>query len=48
MTKITNEQINEIAESMPVGLEGFMKGWGWQQFAHKLIVLQEHKILNLQ
>ena len=34
MTKITNEQINEIAESMPGGLEGFMKGWGWKQFAH--------------
>ena len=48
MTKITNEQINEIAESMPGGLEGFMKGWGWQQFAHKLLGLQEHKILDLQ
>lgn len=48
MTKITNEQINEIAESMPGGLEGFMKRWGWQQFARKLLVLQEHKILYLQ
>lgn len=48
MTKITNEQINEIAESMPGGLEGFMKGWGWQQFARKLLSLQEHKILDLQ
>lgn len=48
MTKITNEQINEIAESMPGGLEGFMKGWGWKQFARKLLSLQEHKILDLQ
>lgn len=48
MTKITNEQINEIAESMPGGLEGFMKGWGWQQFAHKLLGLQEQTILDLQ
>lgn len=48
MTKITNEQINEIAESMPGGLEGFMKGWGWQQFARKLLGLQEQTILDLQ
>lgn len=48
MTKITNEQINEIAESMPSGLEGFMKGWGWQQFARKLLSLQEQTILDLQ
>lgn len=48
MTKITNEQINEIAESMPGGLEGFMKGWGWQQFARKLLCLQEQTILDLQ
>ena len=48
MTKITNEQINEIAESMPGGLEGFMKGWGWQQFARKLLSLQEQTILDLQ
>lgn len=48
MTKITNEQINEIAESMPGGLEGFMKGWGWQQFAHNLLGLQEQTILDLQ
>lgn len=48
MTKITNEQIDEIAESMPGGLEGFMKGWGWQQFARKLLGLQEQTILDLQ
>lgn len=48
MNKITNEQINEIAESMPGGLEGFLKGWGWQQFALKLLGLQEQTILDLQ
>ena len=30
---LTDECINEIANSMPGGLAGFMKGWGWQQFA---------------
>lgn len=48
MNKITNEQINEIAESMPGGLEGFLKGWGWQQFARKLLGLQEQTILDMQ
>lgn len=48
MNKITNEQIDEIAESMPGGMEGFMKGWGWQQFARKLLGLQEQAILDLQ
>ena len=48
MNKITDEQINEIAESMPGGMEGFMKGWGWQQFARKLLGLQEQTILDMQ
>lgn len=30
---LTYEDINSIADSMPGGLDGFMKGWGWQQFA---------------
>ena len=33
---LTDEGINEIAESMPGGLAGFMKGWGWQQFARAI------------
>ena len=33
---LTDECINEIAESMPGGLAGFMKGWGWQQFARAI------------
>ncbi len=33
---LTPERINEIAESMPGGLGGFLKGWGWQQFARAI------------
>lgn len=44
MTKITNEQINEIAESMP----GYPDEFNWREFAHKLLGLQEHTILELQ
>lgn len=33
---ITNERIDAIAESMPGGMEGFLKGWGWQQFARAI------------
>ena len=33
---LTDECINEIANSMPGGLAGFMKGWGWQQFARAI------------
>ena len=33
---LTYEGINEIADSMPGGLAGFMKGWGWQQFARAI------------
>jgi len=30
---LTPEEIDKIAESMPGGLDGFLKGWGWRQFA---------------
>ena len=33
---LTDEGINEIADSMPGGLDGFLKGWGWQQFARAI------------
>lgn len=33
---ITNERIDAIAESMPGGMDGFLKGWGWQQFARAI------------
>ena len=33
---MTDAGINEIADSMPGGLAGFMKGWGWQQFARAI------------
>lgn len=33
---IPEARIKEIAESMPGGLDGFMKGWGWLQFARAI------------
>lgn len=36
-TLLTDEQIDAIARSMPGGLDGFLKGWGWNQFAHAII-----------
>lgn len=29
-------RIDAIAESMPGGMDGFLKGWGWQQFARAI------------
>lgn len=34
---LTDEQIDAIADAMPGGLEGFMKWWGWRQFARAVI-----------
>lgn len=33
---LTAVQIDEIAESMPGGVDGFLKGWGWNQFARAI------------
>lgn len=33
---IPDERIKAIAESMPGGLDGFLKGWGWLQFARAI------------
>ena len=33
---LTVETIEKIANNMPGGLEGFLKGWGWQQFARAI------------
>ncbi|VVE33927.1 hypothetical protein [Pandoraea commovens] len=30
---LSNEDIDKIAETMPGGLNGFLKGWGWRNFA---------------
>lgn len=38
--EISDEQIAAIAKSMPGGLDGFLKGWGWQQFARKILELR--------
>ena len=34
---LTDKQIDAIADAMPGGLEGFMKGWGWRQFARAVL-----------
>ena len=39
---LTDERITQLAELMPGGLDGFLKGWGWQQFARS--VEREHGI----
>lgn len=35
--QLTDEQIDAIADAMPGGLEGFIKGWGWRQFARAVL-----------
>lgn len=34
---LTDEQIDAIADAMPGGLEGFLRGWGWRQFARAVL-----------
>ena len=34
---LTDAQIDAISESMPGGLSGFLKGWGWRQFARAIL-----------
>ena len=34
---LADQQIDAIAESMPGGLDGFLKGWGWRQFARAVL-----------
>ena len=34
---MTDNEIDEIAQSMPGGLDGFLKHWGWRQFARAVI-----------
>ncbi len=37
---LSDEQIDAIADGMPGGLVGFMKTWGWRQFARKILDLR--------
>jgi hypothetical protein len=42
---LTDAEINKIADAMPGGLDGFLKGWGWLQFARAIedaVVHGEH------
>lgn len=34
--RMTDEQIDAIADAQPGGLSGFLKGWGWRQFARAI------------
>lgn len=34
---LTDEEIDAVANSMEGGLDGFLKGWGWRQFARAAI-----------
>ena len=34
---ITDAQIDAIADGMPGGLDGFLKGWGWRHFARAIL-----------
>ena len=36
MPQLTDERIDEIANSMDGGLDGFLKTWGWRQFARAI------------
>lgn len=38
MITLTDEHIDAIAEAMPGGIEGFLKGWGWRQFARSVLM----------
>lgn len=42
---LTDERIDQIAGDMPGGITGFMKEWGWRQFARK--VEADHGIVEL-
>lgn len=33
---LTDEQIDEIADKMSGGLDGFLRTWGWRQFARAI------------
>jgi hypothetical protein len=37
LQSLTDDYIDKIAESMPGGLDGFLKGWGWRQYARAVL-----------
>lgn len=36
MPGLQDAQIDAVANAMPGGLDGFLKGWGWRQFARQI------------
>lgn len=41
---ISDDEISDIADSMPGGLDGFLKGWGWNQFARAILAMANHEV----
>ena len=39
-TPITDAEIDDVAENMPDGLAGFLKNWGYRQFARAILELR--------
>lgn len=37
---LTDEQIDVVAEGMPGGIQGFLKSWGYRQFAREILNLR--------
>ena len=37
---LTDEQIDAVAEAMPGGVAGFMKQWGYRQFAQEILAMR--------
>ncbi|RYF50424.1 MAG: hypothetical protein EOO27_31795 [Comamonadaceae bacterium] len=40
LVPLTDEQIDRVAEAMPEGLSGFLKSWGYRQFAREILALR--------
>lgn len=40
MSKITDEQIDRIFDYLPGGVQGFMRTWGYRDFARRVLALR--------
>lgn len=36
LTPLTEDQVSEVFRSMPGGLDGFLRSWGWLPFARAI------------
>lgn len=44
--EMSDPEIDQVAESLPGGLDGFMKGWGWRHFAKAILNHLEQRGIN--